>query len=278
MPDVETISDELTEKGLTISYAGHYLFVDNAPHPMHKHRGAELVLFTRGRCKTKFETGATFECTPETLLVTPPGMKHIQYDNSTDCETYYIVFEDAGGTADFTLRQLDLHGDPMLRRWLIDLFDLCFRHEFGPASSLLTAAWRHLEIFEAAQGRGMLHPVLKTALSVIQSRFAEDFSMTDLAEECHVSLSLLNQLFHKRFAIGPRQFLIAVRMREARLRLLNPDYNISEVARLAGFRTVNYFIRQFKAFHSVTPRRFRQDPGRYADQTKLTVELFDFQD
>jgi len=276
MPDTELAPEEFGRKGLTVSYAGHYLFVDNVPRPMHKHRGAELVLFTRGRCATKTETGATFECTPETLLVIPPGMKHIQYDNSADCETYYAVFEDADGTADLSLRLLDLHGEPMLQRWLTDLFELCSRHEFGPASALLTAAWGHLESFEAARGRGLLHPVLAKALPVMLDRFDEDFSMTDLAQECSVSVSLLNQLFRKRFGIGPRQFLIAVRMREARLLLLNPDYNISEVARLTGFRTINYFIRQFKAFHNVTPCRYRQDPDRYSDQVKTTVELFDF--
>ena len=181
MPDTELAPEEFGRKGLTVSYAGHYLFVDNVPRPMHKHRGAELVLFTRGRCATKTETGATFECTPETLLVIPPGMKHIQYDNSADCETYYAVFEDADGTADLSLRLLDLHGEPMLQRWLTDLFELCSRHEFGPASALLTAAWGHLESFEAARGRGLLHPVLAKALPVMLDRFDEDFSMTDLA-------------------------------------------------------------------------------------------------
>ncbi len=263
------------EQGLIVSYAGHYTFQGNAPHPMHEHRGAELVLFTAGRCETRFETEENFTCLPEMLLVIPPEMKHIQYDSSTDCETFYVVFEDAGQTADLSLRLLALHGEIMLQRWLIDIFELCRRHEFKPASSLLTAAWQYLENLEGA-GSHSTHPALKPALSAMQNKFREDLSVRDFARECHISVSLLNQLFRNRFGISPRQFLIALRMREARLLLLNPEYNISEVARQTGFNSTNYFIRQFKAFHGITPFRYRLDPGECSGLIKNTAEIFDF--
>ena len=93
---------------LQLSYAGHYLFVDNTTRTMHWHRGGELVFFRRGACRTRFESGEDLVCRASQVLVTPPGLPHLQYDNTPDCETYYLVLEGSFYPDDFSLRQPQL--------------------------------------------------------------------------------------------------------------------------------------------------------------------------
>lgn len=260
-----------------ISHSGHYEFVDNVPRPMHSHRGAEVVLFTRGSCETRVESGEHFHCVPDMLLILPPGLRHIQYDNSTDCETYYTVFEDFSGTADFTLRSIRLQEETHIARWLTEIYGLCREHEFQEASHLLAAAWLRIERLEAARARCIdMHPALRQALAEMLHHYAEDLSITEIARRSNASVSLIHQLFRRQFGMGPRRFLIALRMREARAALLNPNFNISDVARESGFRSTNYFIRLFKEFHGVTPNTYRRSPDQFADRLKLTEKLFDF--
>ena len=273
-PQEENSSGEIS---LLISHSGHYEFVDNVPRPMHSHRGAEVVLFTRGQCETRFESGEQFHCIPGMLLIIPPGLRHIQYDNSVDCETYYTVFEDCSGAANFTLRSLMLQEESHIPRWLIELYELCCEHEFRQASCLLTAAWLRIERLEAARARCVdMHPALRTALTEMLHHYAEDLSITEIARRSNASVSLIHQLFRHQFGMGPRRCLIALRMREARAALLNPNFNISDVARQTGFRSANYFIRLFKEFHGVTPNDFRRRPDEFADRLKETEKLFDF--
>ena len=260
-----------------ISYSGHYEFVDNLPCPMHSHRGAEVVLFTRGRCETRFESGELFHCEPDMLLVIPPGLRHIQYDNSTDCETYYTVFEEFSGNADFALRSIQLGGESRISRWLVELYELCSEHAFQQATLLLTATWLRLEQMEAARAKCIdMHPALRQALGEMLHNYAEDLSIAEIARRSSASVSLIHQLFQRQFGMGPRRFLIGLRMREARAALLNPNFNIADVARKTGFRSANYFIRLFKEFHGVTPNDYRRHPDQFADRLKETEKLFDF--
>nr|WP_277348755.1 helix-turn-helix transcriptional regulator [Victivallis vadensis] len=97
-------------------------------------------------------------------------------------------------------------------------------------------------------------------------RYSEDLSVSGLAECCSVSVSLLNMLFNRQFKVGPRRYLLSLRMREARRLLLDNRYRIGEVAEQVGFQSANYFARAFKAYHGVTPEAYRNGPPEFADR------------
>jgi AraC-like DNA-binding protein len=53
-------------------------------------------------------------------------------------------------------------------------------------------------------------------------------------------------------------FIRSFRLHKARKLLLEPDFNISEVARETGFTDPNYFTRAFTEENGVTPSEFRK--------------------
>ena len=252
---------------LQLSYAGHYLFVDNTTRTMHRHRGGELVFFCRGACRTRFESGEDLECGAAQVLVTPPGLPHLQYENTPDCETYYLVLEGSFDPEEFSLRLISSGEDTFVPEWFRQIFELCEHHEPESASVLLSLLWRRLlRIEDRSAERRFFHPALLKAVDLIRNHYRDNLAVNEIASSCAVSVSLLNMLFRRQFKVGPRRYLLSLRMREARRLLLDNRYRIGEVAELTGFQSANYFSRAFKSYHGVTPEEYRGGPPEFADQ------------
>lgn len=254
---------------LQLSYAGHYLFVENSKRVLHRHRGVELVFYQAGVCQTCFESGEDFNCPAGQVLVTPPGLAHLQYNNTPDCETYYLVLEESPvlHPEDFPLRMINLGNDTISEEWFRQVFELSENHEQQTASSLLELLWRRLvEIENQSKERRNFHPALLKAIDQMNRHYSDEITVSGLAKYCSVSVSMLNFLFNRQFKLGPSRYLLALRMRKARLLLLDNRYRISEVAEKVGFQSANYFARTFKAYHGITPEAYRNGPPEFADK------------
>lgn len=252
---------------IVFSYAGHYH--DNLPNPHHSHRGAELVLVTAGSCETAFDNGVTLKGGPGTVLVTPPELAH-QQSNSPKCETFYAVMEMAGSEFSTELRTVETGNDALIRQWFANLLELNIPYSAEQGSALLAAIWARLTLLEQqSDNRRTLHPSVRAAVAHIEKHYMEPIAVSELAERSGVSQSHLNSLFRRSFGVGPLNYLTAVRMRQARLLLLNPYFNISEVAARTGFREANYFTRAFRLFHGVTPGEYRASPSETADRLQV---------
>ena len=278
MEEYANCKGQATIRPLVISYVGHYTFVDNVPRPMHQHRGAELVYYSRGQCMTRTVGGEELRCTAVNVLVMPPQMKHIQYANTKDCETLYVVFEPLGIPAtDLVPRLIDVSEQSFIQSLPGEIFRFCQRGWFDLASHLLSSLWLGLRHQESSAKGCQSYPLpLRHALTILAERYHEPLPIESLASECCVSASLLTQLFRRHLHMSPRQVHIAVRMRQARHLLVNPDYNVTEVAEQLGFTSVNYFIRQFRQYHGVTPHQYCLHPAENTDRVRQTQELYDF--
>lgn len=209
----------------------------------------------------RFESGRELECRAEQVLVMPPGMLHLQYDSTPDCESYYVVLEAAYSPEDFSLRMISSGEDVFIGEWFRQIFTLYKNHESETASSLLSLLWRRLlEIEDRFESRRTIHPALLKAVEQIQHHYGENLSVNEIASNCAVSVSLLNMLFNRQFNVGPRRYLLSLRMREARHLLLDNRYRIGKVAELTGFQSANYFSRAFKSYHGITPEEYRSAP------------------
>ena len=78
-------------------------------------------------------------------------------------------------------------------------------------------------------------------------------------------------LFHSAFGISPQRYLLEQRMTAARQLLLDPYYNISEVASQVGFSNIFYFSRCFKKYHGVSPSEYRGNPSHFADTESYCI-------
>ncbi|MCF7838320.1 MAG: AraC family transcriptional regulator [Candidatus Marinimicrobia bacterium] len=90
---------------------------------------------------------------------------------------------------------------------------------------------------------------------LIEARYADVLSLDDLARAGDMTPNYLCHLFKKHLQCTPIEYLVRVRVREAKL-LLAKGERCKEAARLTGFRTLAYFSHAFRKRVGLSPTAF----------------------
>lgn len=98
----------------------------------------------------------------------------------------------------------------------------------------------------------------QAACDFVMENLHRPLSRKDVARFVRVHPNHLSRLFTEFGSGSFTDFLLARRLERARLLMEDPRLNISEVARLSGFASGNYFARVFRAQTSRTPTRARR--------------------
>ncbi len=100
---------------------------------------------------------------------------------------------------------------------------------------------------------------VRLALENAAERFAENdgLSVTDLAEELHMSRSAFQKKFVHCFGMAPVAYRTEKRLKKAIRLLETTDTPIKEIAASLGFYDTAYFYKVFKRAFSVTPNAYR---------------------
>lgn len=89
--------------------------------------------------------------------------------------------------------------------------------------------------------------------------YRENFTLENIIEKTHYSPAYLSRIFRKATSQTPLQYLISLRIREAK-RLLIADKNIpvGTIGNMVGYDDVYYFSRIFRKYAGVYPLEFRK--------------------
>lgn len=71
------------------------------------------------------------------------------------------------------------------------------------------------------------------------------------------SASSCNRMFHRVFGMSPRQYLSALKLKKAKLLLMEPSLSVEEVSVRLGYKDIAHFSRQFKRWTGEPPGKFR---------------------
>lgn len=86
----------------------------------------------------------------------------------------------------------------------------------------------------------------------------EDFSVEYLCKYMHISHSHLCRIFKRSEGVSVVSYVKSLRLSRAEELLKTTDLQIGEIARMCGYRETEYFFRQFKTAHSLTPAEYRR--------------------
>jgi len=87
---------------------------------------------------------------------------------------------------------------------------------------------------------------------------SESFSVSKLAAEAGVSPIHFTRVFKEATGWSPTEYFQMRRVHHACRMLLNPEYNISEVAQRLGYADASHLSRLFKRFRGMSPREYRR--------------------
>ena len=103
---------------------------------------------------------------------------------------------------------------------------------------------------------GNEHQAATRARDIIQDRFSEDISLTDLAHMAGLSPFHLVRVFEKQFGVTPHAYLTQTRVKRARQSLSGAE-RIVDIAVNCGFSDQAHLTRLFKRQIGITPGKYR---------------------
>jgi AraC-like DNA-binding protein len=104
------------------------------------------------------------------------------------------------------------------------------------------------------------HKIVLAVSQFVEERGAAQVTIQQLAEAVHLSCGHLSRVFRRTTGITLEQFLIRQRVELAKRALLDPRFNVAEVAERCGFCNPAYFASVFKKYAKCTPREFASEP------------------
>jgi AraC-like DNA-binding protein len=91
----------------------------------------------------------------------------------------------------------------------------------------------------------------------LSNRLAEEWAVSALASEAHLSAVHFTKLYREFFGVSPLDDLIRMRVDRACWLLTNENLSMSEVARACGFGSLYYFSRVFRKRMGSSPSGYR---------------------
>ncbi len=110
---------------------------------------------------------------------------------------------------------------------------------------------------------------LQKAVLFVETHYADNISLADIAEAAAINHTTLTQLFKSQLSMTPGEYVWHHRLNVAKKQLEFTSLPIKDVAARCGFKTVQHFCRKFEGETGYTPAEFRdvryherlRDPG-----------------
>lgn len=117
------------------------------------------------------------------------------------------------------------------------------------------------------------YKLIKNVRNYIDNHYWDSsLSLNQLSEEFGISANYVSRLFKEEFGEKFVDYLLQIRMKNAKLLLINTSSSIQEVANKIGYLSSISFIRIFKKVNAVTPGDYRQQQKNEGKHGSKTLE------
>lgn len=99
--------------------------------------------------------------------------------------------------------------------------------------------------------------LVRKAVNYIEIHYAEKIGLKSIADALYISPNYLSDLFKRHMKENFSDYLIRFRLKKACIYLKMPEYKVSDVSQLTGFRDAAYFSTVFKKIYNITPFEFK---------------------
>ncbi|WP_159887616.1 response regulator [Paenibacillus puerhi] len=117
----------------------------------------------------------------------------------------------------------------------------------------MTETAAYMERLRKEQTKGGIEKIKK----YIETHYTENMSLKSIAAKFYMNPVYLGQLFRKTYHVYFNDFLLNLRIQEAKRLLRQTDLRMYEVAGKVGFQNADYFVTQFEKLEKLTPTEYR---------------------
>lgn len=92
----------------------------------------------------------------------------------------------------------------------------------------------------------------------IDSRYFEKISISFFSKKYYLSREYLMKLFKKEFGCGIYEYVLKVRMANAKKLIRDPNVKIQDIAQMVGYHDSNYFSKAFRNYYGMSPTSYQK--------------------
>ncbi|MBR4017250.1 MAG: helix-turn-helix transcriptional regulator [Oscillospiraceae bacterium] len=129
-------------------------------------------------------------------------------------------------------------------------------YELMAKAGILRLFGELIRYFEHGQADAEIPDAIKSAISYISENYATA-NEKDVAEKCAMSYSHFSRIFKNVMNQNFKDYLIAVKLREAEKLLVTTEKTVTEIAYETGFSTASHFISLFKKYKHISPKQYK---------------------
>lgn len=262
-------------KPLIVTSCGTYKLYTKPKLPTWRPKGRrdfQLLYIASGKAYFHFANTEeeTIVSAGHVVLYRPREPQKYIYYGEDQTEVYWVHF--TGGNVTNILRAYGFTDDQkvfycgsdlayqQLFRGMINELQLCRDNYAEMLEMYLRQIFIHLQrYFKDTLLTQNVHVVeiIDNAMSFFNVHYNEPISIEEYAHTKNVSISWFIRNFRTCTGFTPMQYIISKRLQNAETLLQNPNYSISEVARIVGYENALYFSRLFKKEKGMSPSEYR---------------------
>ncbi len=238
----------------------------------HYHNYFEIYYMKKGTC-CYFIGNKIYNVATHDLIVIPNGVIHnatyqdynyerllLQFDNDfINPELFsmlqnllkqhiyrpknYTEVEKILNKIEYEDRQNDVVSEELIKCHLTELFSYIIRNE---------------SCYKVSDDTEKANSIIEDTIIFINKNFASQISLDTISKKTGFSKFYFSKLFKKSTGLGYKEYLLMIRMREAKKLLTSTNKSISNIAFLCGFNDSNYFSTIFKNTNNCSPNLYRK--------------------
>lgn len=131
-------------------------------------------------------------------------------------------------------------------------------HEFKVIPELVMRMRQASAVQELQPLVGGGEKAIDVALHYIQEHYNEDISLEKVAATVFLNPAYFSQLFKQKTGQGYKEYVINLRLAQAKRLLLNPRLKLADIAARIGYHDMRHFTQLFRKRFSITPTEYRQ--------------------
>lgn len=231
--------------------------------PKHSHDQATFYILLQGSL-TEFCGSRVEECRALEMMFTPAHELHSNLFHKSGGRCFVLELPEArleqlNRRHEFLGRSARFRGS--LLSWLMLKLhqEFCQVDEVSPLAIEGLAMEILSEIFRGAKRGSEARPPqwLARARGIIRGRYAESFTLSEIAAAVGVHPNHLARAFRQFFHCTVGDYVRRLRIEEAMRYLYESSLSLTEIAMAVGFSDQSHFSRLFKAHTGLTPTQFR---------------------
>lgn len=130
--------------------------------------------------------------------------------------------------------------------WNLRLLKNAFLHALEEAEN-------YISLLRSEQTKGDIHKIKR----YIDAHYTENISLKSIAALFYMNPVYLGRLFRKSYNLYFNEYLLSLRIQEAKKLLRQTDLRMYEVAARVGFQNADYFVTQFEKLVTFSPTEYR---------------------